>query len=374
MRLRIPGLLCVFGLMALPAAAVAQVTPAAGATPPDDAQSIKIGAVVFYDFTITQKPASKDADGNTFTPSAFDVKRAYVNITGNISHVVGFRVTPDIARETGTGSSLNGSLTFRIKYAYAQLNLDDWTGRWTNTFVRLGVQQTPFIDFQEGVYRYRFQGTAFLEREGAMSSADAGATFHTNFPHDYGDFHVGVYNGEGFGKPEVNDQKSFQVRGTIRPMAGSHTAARGLRLTGFYDADHYLKNAPRNRFATNVAFEHAHFNLGVDYLKMTDQVSVNSSEVEGRGWSAFLTPFLKEKGRGLEGLLRVDRYKPNLKNSGQERQRTIAGVAYWFPHPGGAATAALLLDFEQLKFSGFPSTIPANATQQRIAIHGLINF
>jgi hypothetical protein len=363
-----------FGLIGFPAAALAQTTPAAYPTPADDGQSIKVGAVLFYDYTVTQKPSSKDADGNTFTPSAFDVKRAYLNITGNVSRLIAFRITPDIARETGTGSSLNGSLAFRIKYAYAQLNLDQWTGPWTNTFVRLGIQQTPFIDLQENLYRYRFQGPVFIEREGAVSSADTGATFHSTLPGDFGDVHVGVYNGEGYTKPEVNDQKSFQVRGTIRPFARGASVARGLRLTAYYDADHYLKNAPRNRFATNVAFEHAHFNLSADYLKMTDQTSVNASEVKGSGWSAFLTPFLKEKGNGLEGLLRLDRYTPNSKNSAQERQRTIAGVAYWFPHVGGPATAALMLDFEQLKFAGFPSTIPANATQQRIAVHGLINF
>ena len=45
-------------------AAQAQVTPAAGYTPPDDTPSIKIGAVVFADYTFQQKPTVKDADGN----------------------------------------------------------------------------------------------------------------------------------------------------------------------------------------------------------------------------------------------------------------------------------------------------------------------
>src|SRR5262245_18069699 len=104
-------------MMMLPAIAFAQVTPAAGSTPPDDTQSIKIGALLFYDFTVTKQPESKDADGNTITGSTFDVNRAYVNITCNVSRVVSFRITPDTVRETGSGSSLNGSLTYRIKYA-----------------------------------------------------------------------------------------------------------------------------------------------------------------------------------------------------------------------------------------------------------------
>ena len=55
------------------------------------------------------------------------------------------------------------------------------------------------------------------------------------------------------------------------------------------------------------------------------------------------------------------------------RNRTIAGIAYWFPHPGGSATAALMLDFEQVKFDHFAPTA-ATATQKRYFLHGLINF
>ena len=51
----------------------------------------------------------------------------------------------------------------------------------------------------------------------------------------------------------------------------------------------------------------------------------------------------------------------------------IGGAAYWFPHPGGAATAALLLDYEQVNFHDYPAAVRP-ATQKRIAVHGLINF
>jgi len=95
-------------LLILPALAHAQVTAAAGYTPPDDTQAIKVGAVVFYDYTYTKTPKSTDVAGNVFSPSAFSVPRAYINVTGNISHRVALRITPDVSRETGTGPSLNG--------------------------------------------------------------------------------------------------------------------------------------------------------------------------------------------------------------------------------------------------------------------------
>ena len=44
------------------------------------------------------------------------------------------------------------------------------------------------------------------------------------------------------------------------------------------------------------------------------------------------------------------------------------------PHgAAGAATAALLFDYEQVIFQNFPATA-ANAKQQRLAVHGLISF
>src|SRR2546423_7878051 len=47
---------------AIPCAA--QVTPAAGYTPPDDTPAIKVGVTIFADYTVQQQPKVKDSDGN----------------------------------------------------------------------------------------------------------------------------------------------------------------------------------------------------------------------------------------------------------------------------------------------------------------------
>ena len=346
-----------------PGLASAQVTPAAGYTPPDDTPSVRVGATIYTDYTFTQQPESTDADGNLIHPSAFNVARSYINITGNISHLVAFRITPDVTRETGSGSSLNGSLTFRVKYAYAQVNLDDWMPR--GSWARLGIQQTPWLDFAEGIYRYRFQGTMMPEREGFLVSADAGATFHTAFSGNYGDLHVGYYNGENYNRAEVNDQKALELRGTVRPFPMG-AILRGLRFSGFVDVDHYIRNAERKRLIANATFEHKYVNAGFDYLETGDQTSVNLSDVEGRGYSIWITP---RSPMGLEALLRYDSVKPD-KSADARRTRAIAGVAYWFPHQG-SVSAALLVDLDQATFQRFT---PAQPTQRRFAVHGLVNF
>ena len=372
--------LVVAGCLSVPALpALAQVTPAAGYTPPDDTPSIKIGAVLFADYTFQQKPATKDADGNDVHANSFNVARSYLNVSGSVSHLVSFRITPDIARESGTGSSLNGSLTFRVKYAYAQINLDDWLPK--GSFVRLGVQQTPFIDSLEGIYRYRFQGTVFTERAGYMSSADAGISFRTTLPDNYGDVHVGVYNGEGYSKAEANNMKALMIRVGFKPLP-RHPLLRNWRLQGFYTADHTLESAERTRAVFDTTFEHPYFNLGFDYLDTHDQASgkPGSQNLHGKGWSIWTTPKKAfANGSSVEALLRYDRMEPanevttigagTVAGRGIDK-RTIAGIAYWFPKTA-SATFALLLDVENVTFSDYAAPRP---TQQKVILHSLVSF
>jgi hypothetical protein len=352
-------------LFSLPRLAGAQVTPAAGYAPPDDAPAIKVGVTFFGDYTVQQSPRIKDADGNEVTLSSFNVGRTYINITGNISHNIAFRITPDIVRETGT-NALSGSYVYRVKYAYAQFNLDDWLNQGrTGSWIRLGAQQTPWVDFMENLYRYRFQGTIFEDREGFLSSSDVGASFHYNFAGNYGDVHTGFYNGETYTKPEANNQKGFMIRWTFRPLR-MHPVLRGLRLTGFYDNDAYVKNAERRRGIVALTFEHKYLNASFDYLTATDQTSVTKTPIDARGFSVWATP---RATNGWEGLLRYDQLEPNTDVSGK-RKRVIGGVAYWFPHQGNVSTA-LLFDIDQQTFVNFAVPQP---TQRRYAVHALVNF
>jgi hypothetical protein len=355
-------------LLSNTALAFAQAPAPAAPRAPDDTPSVRVGATLFLDYTVTAQPKVTDADGNSVTGNAFNVGRAYINVTGNISHIVAFRVTPDVVRETGTGSALNGSLTVRLKYAYAQFNLDDWLQR--GSWARFGMQQTPWVDFIDNVYRYRFQGTTFEDREGILSSSDVGATFHYNFAGNYGDFHGGIYNGDNYNRAEANDQKAVMLRGTVRPLP-AHATLRGLRVTGFYDHDAYVKEAERRRAILGVTYEHPYVNAGWNYLATTDQTRTVNPRLDGHGFSAWATP-KTPKGYGWEGLLRYDHLVQEQATSTTDgkRNRTIAGVAYWFPRQG-SVSAAILLDYERVDNDNYS---PARSKERRWAVHTLINF
>ena len=358
----------------VPLGAYAQITPAAGYTPPDDTPSIRLGVTLYADYTYQDNPQIKDADGNTINPSAFNVSRSYINVTGNINHMIAFRITPDVVRQSGLITLAppsvisNDSLIFRIKYAFMQFNLDDWMTK--GSWARFGIQQTPLLDYEEGIYRYRFQGTTFTEREGFYNSADAGASFHYNFPSNYGEVHVGVYNGEGYAKTDPNDQKAVEIRGTVRPFATNAPILRGLRVTGFYFGDNYIRDAERTRGVFQTTFESTYVNAGFDYIDAHDQPNFAARDVHAKGPSFWVNPKKPfANGSSVELLFRYDHLNPDTATD-ESRPRTIAGLAYWFPHQGNVQTT-LMLDYDGQTFNNFPTFQPS---QKKLAIHGQVIF
>src|SRR5262249_20376987 len=113
--------------------ASAQITPAAGYTPADDTPSTSVGAVIFANYSYQSQPTVSDGDtpANQVKKSFFEVTRSYINVTGRISHIINYRITPDITRGGGVSgsSAATDSLVFRLKYAYLQANMDDWMTR-----------------------------------------------------------------------------------------------------------------------------------------------------------------------------------------------------------------------------------------------------
>jgi hypothetical protein len=360
------------GLLGAARDARGQVTVASGYTPPDDTPKINVGITIFANYSYQDEPQVVDGSPqhNSIHVNSFDVTRAYINVTGSLSHWFSFRITPDITRETGTGSSLSGSQTFRLKYAYGQVNFDDFLPR--GSWLRIGMQQTPWIDFQEGVYRYRFQGTIFTDREGFLTSSDYAISTRVAFPENYGDVHVGIYNGDGYSSTNdqrgINDQKAFQARVSIRPAPGI-AVLRGLRLTGFYDSDHYFKDSKKERAIGALTFEHAYVNAGAEYLSAKDQSGGAAvAELRREGYSVWVTP---RTPFGIEALLRYDDLTTNKDISPKpKRQRTIAGIAYW-PELAGGKSVAFLVDYEILKIK---NVTPVPADTKTWALHTLWSF
>ena len=357
------------GMLVGASRARAQVTPAAGYTPPDDTPKIAVGITLFADYTYQETPTVVDGDKNTIHKNSFNLTRGYINVTGSLSHWFSFRITPDIRAETGSGSSLSGNQTFRIKYGYGQVNFDDFAPK--GSWLRFGLQQTPYIDSIEGVYRYRFQGATFTDVEGFLTSSDYGASVHFNFPANYGDVHVGFYNGDGYqslnDQNGVNNEKSIQIRASLRPAPGV-PVVKGLRIIGYYDSDHYFSDAKRERVVGTLLFEHPYVHAGFEYLDAKDQTSVTKAQLNRDGFSVWVMP---RTPIGIEGLFRYDELNQNKDLSpGPKKKRTVVGVAYWPPLEGGK-TVAFLVDYSEVRFT---NVTPDPGKTKIYALHTLFNF
>jgi hypothetical protein len=228
-------ILLVFSLMVVfVGVARAQTSPpAASPAPEPDYPVVRIGVLSYvqYDAELENR------DGY----NVFDLTRGYININGQLARNVRFRITPDIRRAT-SDSTLAGSLIFRVKYAFVELDNLKTDRSW----VRFGAHQTPWLDFEEGINRYRVQGTMFSERENLIpGSSDFGAGYFTPIG-KFIDIQTGVYNGEGYAQTDANKYKSAQGRLTLRPLAGrgiangldflGSTAPGGTRPTGLDDS------------------------------------------------------------------------------------------------------------------------------------------
>ena len=147
---------------------------------------------------------------------------------------------------------------------------------------------------------------------------------------------TGVYNGEGWAHSEPNNEKALQIRATLRPMP-ANAALHGLRISGFYDADHYASGLPRKRAIGQVSYEHPRVNAAIDVLSTTDRPTFSATETRAHGSSIWVTP---KFSHGWEALLRHDALRSNTAG---KKTRDIEGVAYWFPLQSGV-TSALMFD------------------------------
>jgi hypothetical protein len=339
---------CVASSSAQTAAAPSPAPPAAE----PDYPIIRVGVLSYVQYDAELK--NRDAF------NAFDLTRAYLNVNGQLSKNVRFRFTPDVRRVTD--SSLAGSLVLRVKYAFVELDNIKAARSW----VRFGAHQTPWLDFEESVNRYRVQGTMFSEREGLIpGSSDFGVGYFTPIG-KYIDVQTGVYNGEGYTQTDVNKYKSAQGRLTLRPFAG-RGVANGLRVSGFYNAGWYAANRPRRLGIVMGSFEHTNVVATLQYLKATENPNAAAPrDIDRNGSSGFIE--IRQGVNGWAALARVDRLDPDRALARNSQRRVIAGGAYWFVWP--RSRVGLVVTNEQVHYD----PVAVRPQENRLLVQTHIEF
>ena len=239
------------------------------------------------------------------------------------------------------------------------------------TWVRLGIQQTPFVDYAEGIYRYRFQGTTFTERE--RVAAISLVRRRRVVPHEPAVElrrhprrllqRRGLQQGRGERPEGVPDPRH---RAAVR--ASSDLVARGLRVTAFYNADHYIENAERTRICRE---RHLRAHALQRRLRLPRRQGSDLSVTATRRREQRLVVLgdavsLKEKGNGIEGAvpirhIQAQSHRARAPEARPDDRRRRLLVPASRRRRDGRAAARLRTD---VKFNNFPKR-RRMPTQQR---------
>jgi hypothetical protein len=286
--------------------------------------------------------------------NAFDVTRGYLNIQARLSDRLRVRFTPDV-RPT-TDASLNSNLALRLEYASLDAQVTDGVA------IMFGLHETPWLTFEESLNRYRVLGPLFAERlELIPGPTDLGASVRATRGRT--EVHLGVYNGEGYGRAEADKYKSVDGRVTLRPFAEG-SAAGNVSISGFYQYGWYARDRPRNVAIVMGSYEQPHFVATAQYLSATDNPFV-ARDVERRGLSFFGEG--RQGPTGWAGVAGVDFFDPDASNDSDSRRRYVFGGAHW--SQVGRGRLGVVVSLEQVS-----RTINSQLLERRLLAQTHVEF
>ena len=271
--------------------------------------------------------------------NGFAVTRAYINVNGNLGGGLVTRITPDLF------STTEGSFALRLKYAYAAYTPPSFP----LTF-KLGIIHTPWLDWAEGIWVYRMQGTMSVERNGYITSADLGFGVDGAWGHQRVNMQVGVYNGEGYHGGVGDANKDVMGRVSVRLLSTDVQGSRGgLRLTGY---GHYGKptgGGVRARAIGMLSYQSSRLTVGAEGALTRDSSSATPSPLlEGSVLSGF--GIYKIPGTMAALVARVDLADPDRDTANDRQTRFIGGVSYRI-HPN----LQLLANIDHVDYQGTPT-------------------
>jgi hypothetical protein len=314
-----------FVTLSLAGQAMAQTTPDAATRPSTNYPSVTFGVVSFLQYAAELH----ESDGY----NSFDVTRGYLNIHARLSDRVRVRFTPDV-RPT-TDASLDRNLALRLEYASLDVQVTD------NVAVMFGLHEMPWLTFEETTNRYRVLGPLFSERLGLLPGVtDLGASI--KYAGERTEVHFGVYNGEGYGRAEIDKYKSIDGRASFRPFSEDSELGK-VTVSGFYQYGWYARDRPRNVAIGMGTYEATHVVVTAQYLQATDNPFI-AADVQRRGMSFFGEG--RQGETGWAGIVGLDLFKPDVENEGDTRRRLVFGGAHWSELGRGKLGVVISLDQE----------------------------
>lgn len=152
----------------------------------------------------------------------FDLSRVYITMKSTLSKEVSVRITADVAKMHGDARDIY------LKYAYLDWKL---TPIIPYSTIRLGLQQTGWIDYMNKVWGRRYVAKTLMDQYKALSSADYGVSYMVKFPKSYGHGSLQLLQGPGYKGKEENRYKDLSAFVFFRPLMQVPDFAASARLS-----------------------------------------------------------------------------------------------------------------------------------------------
>jgi len=327
---------------------------------------VTISGVAFLQYAYGLK-----ADSTTVNKSRdnnFDVTRAYVNVLGKLANGVQTRITTDV---DGRKAAAN-QLSIRLKYAYV-----GWTPQGSALTFKTGLFTTPWIDYEEAVWGYRFQGTTLYDRTSFFSSSDFGLGADGTWNKDQVNMQVGLFDGEGYSNAPGDPGKDLEGRVSIR-VANTDLGGRvgGLRITGYGQVGQATGGGSRNRFIGEVSYKSKMLTLAGEYGMRQDSTGAHTPKQKGAAYGVYGVLNIPNSKAAI--IARFEAFDPNtdstsnsttVGNTSIDKQtRIIAGVSYAI-----APNLTVLLDLDSTTLQ-YGSTNAFDVANKNLYFHTQFTF
>jgi phosphate-selective porin len=250
----------------------------------------------------------------------FDVRRAYLDIKGNLSPYWAYRFQADFA-----GSP-------KLIDAYADLKLKDYINfTFGQQLIPFSIDnltsntKSDFIDRSQVTEALVARGGDVIgNQNGRDIGITAGGSFikkETGFLIDY---RLGVYNGQGINVADNNENKDVVGRLIFYPIAGLDLGASYLNGTGNYKVGTATvpTNETRDRFGVELNYEYKRFSLRGEYIEGKDG-SVKKNGYYGQAGYYILPQALQVVGK-------YDVYDKNADANDDISTNYVLGLNYTF--------------------------------------------
>lgn len=298
------------------------------------APTVTVGGVGYAQFAYHPTDTAKHAN-------TFEVTRAYINVVGRFAHGVTVRITPDIYR-TSDG------LTYRLKYGFVT-----WTPDSGAITLKLGMLNTPYVEWEEQLWDYRMQGTVAMDRNGYLSSSDLGFLVDGSWGNEAVSMSAGVINGENYNRPLGDKGKDLTARVSVRLMATDEASRTGgLRLTGYGHTGKPTGGGVRQRLLGVLSYRSKLLTLaGVGAVTKDSALTTPvTAERKGRVLSGFGVLRVPPSHK-LQFIGRVDSIDPDTDADDDRHTRFIVGIGYQL-----TPNLRLLADLDKVSYQGGVTT------------------